>query len=42
MKELRNFVAIERGLKDESIQSKITKFGFDFTEKTLNEQKRNI
>ena len=34
------FDIYERGLENESTESKITQFGFDFLEKSLNEQRR--
>ena len=35
--EIRQFDIFERGLEDESMESKSTEFGFDFAKKSSNE-----
>ena len=40
--EITQFEFLVRGLKDESTESKITEFGFDFVKKSSNEHKRNF
>ena len=41
-KKLGNLIFLERGLEDESTESKITEFGSNFAEKSSNEQERNF
>ena len=40
--EIRKFDFLERGLEDESTESKITKFGSDFVKKSSNVHERNF
>ena len=40
--EIRKFVFLEIGVKDKTAESKITRFGSDFAEKSSNEQERNF
>ena len=40
--EITHLTFLERGLEDEPTESKITEFGSDFPEKSLNEHERNF
>ena len=40
--KLGNLIFLERGLKDESTESKITEFGSDFVERSSNEHEGNF